>query len=69
MFEFFVNPNTITLVVSYTVDRPSENHRVCHPEEPKVPAKAGKDLSFIDPVSILLNGSVLERSFAALRMT
>ncbi len=31
-----------------------------------VPAKAGKDLSFIDPVSVSLNGSVLERSFTAL---
>ena len=58
-----------TLVGSYTLDKLSENHRTCHPEEPAVPAKAGKDLSFIDPVSVGLNGSVLDRSFAALRMT
>ena len=38
-------------------------------QEPTVLAKATKDLSFIDPVSVDLNGSVLERSFAALRMT
>ncbi len=37
--------------------------------QPAVSAKAGKDLAFIDPVSVGLNGSVLERSFAALRMT
>ena len=30
---------------------------------------ATKDLSFIDPGSVSLNGSVLDRSFAALRMT
>ena len=35
-------------------------------QEPTVPAKAGKDLSLIDPVSVSLNGSVLERSFTAL---
>ena len=35
-------------------------------QEPAVPAKAMKDLSFIDPVSVALNGSVLERSFPAL---
>ena len=29
-------------------------------QEPAVPAKAGKDLSFIDPVSVSLNGSVLD---------
>ena len=34
-----------------------------------VPAKAGKDLSFIAPVPVGLNGSVLDRSFAALVMT
>ena len=33
-------------------------------QEPAVPAT--KDLSFIDPVSVSLNGSVLDRSFAAL---
>ena len=38
-------------------------------QELAVPAKATKDLSFIDPVSVSLNGSVLDRSFAALRMT
>ena len=38
-------------------------------QEPAVPAKATKDLSFIDPVSVSLNGSVLDRSFAAIRMT
>ena len=38
-------------------------------QEPAVPAKAGKDLSFIAPVSVYLNGSILDRSFAALRMT
>ena len=27
-------------------------------QEPAVPAKAGKDLSFIDPISVSLNGSV-----------
>ncbi len=89
------------------MDKPSENHRTCHPEtptqpsatplvqeeprvgailvialvdgqirpyrnapvpwqQPAVPAKAGKDLSFIVPVSVSLNGSVLERSFTAL---
>ena len=35
-------------------------------QEPAVPAKAGKDLSFIDPGSVSLNGSVLDRSFPAL---
>ncbi len=38
-------------------------------QEPAVPARATKDLSFIDPVSVSLNGSVLDRSFAVLRMT
>ena len=38
-------------------------------QEPVVLAKAGKDLSFIDPFSVCLNRSVLERSFAVLRMT
>ena len=38
-------------------------------QEPKVPAKAGKDPSFIDPFSVCLNRNVLDRSFAALRMT
>ena len=38
-------------------------------QQPKVPVKAGKDLSFIDPGSESLNGNVLERSFAAFRMT
>ena len=35
-------------------------------QEPKVPAKAGKDRSFMDPVSVSLNGSVLDRSFTPL---
>ena len=38
-------------------------------QQPAVPAKAGKDLSLIDPVSVSLNGSILDRSFAAFRMT